>query len=331
MGSRLARCGVALGVLAATTFRSHAVRADIVDRIVAIVEDSAIFLSDLQRRIRPFERQLESIDNERERATRRAQLYRETLDRMVDDALIRRAATRLHVTATDTDVDRMIDGIARQRGATSADLYAALEHEGVPRSDYREFMEAEVLRLRVLNQRVRGRVNITDNDVAEEYRRRARDVTDRAPFHAAHIFAAFPENPTAAQIADTQHRAEQFLARLRAGENFGAVARRSSEDESTRAAGGDLGTIDPTNEEDPPPEWLVNAMRTMQPGQYSTVVRGENGYHVFRLITREPANVPALTSVRTDLYNDLLNREMARQQRIYLRELRNQSTVIVRL
>lgn len=313
---------------AAVSFHARSARAEIVDRVVAVVEDEAIFLSDLQRRVRPFERQLEQIPDVRERAERREQLYRETLERMVDDLLIRRAAQRAHVTVTDNDVDRMIEGIARQRGATVQDIYEAVESEGLTRQEYRSFMEAEVLRLRVLNVRVRGRINITESDIQEEYRRRAREMNALAPFHVAHIFVAFPEHPTSAQIVATQQRAQAIHRRLQSGEDFSRLARELSEDPDTRETGGDLGTIDPRAGA---PEWMINALRDVQPGQITPPVRGENGYHIFKLIRRETVDIPPLSSVRTELFNELLNREMARQQRIYLRELRARSSVDVRL
>ena len=304
-------------------------RAEIVDRVVAVVEDDAIFLSDVERRLRPFEHQLEGIPNARARADQRARLYRETLDRMVDDSLIRRAAQRSHVTVNDADVDRMIEGMARQRNVSAQDIYDAIEGEGITRAEYRSFMEAEVLRLRLMNVRVRSRVNIGESDIAEEYRRRIREASDHAPFHAAHIFFAFPETPTAAQIAETQRRAEAAATELRNGADFTALARQVSDDAATREHGGDLGMIDPEDTEAPPPEWLVDALRDLQPGQNSRAVRGENGYHVFHLIDRQPVTTPPLQSVRNDLYNELLQREMDRQQRVYLRELRDHSSVVV--
>ena len=306
--------------------RAHA---EVVDRVVAVVEDDAIFLSDVERRLRPFEHQLEGIPNVRARADQRARLYRETLDRMVDDALIRRAAQRSHVTVNDADVDRMIDGMARQRNVSAQEIYDAIEGEGISRAEYRSFMEAEVLRLRLMNVRVRSRVNIGESDIAEEYRRRIREASDHAPFHAAHIFFAFPETPTAAQIAETQRRAEAAVAELHTGAEFTALARQLSDDAATREHGGDLGMIDPEDTEAPPPEWLVDALRDLQPGQNSGAVRGENGYHVFHLIERQPVTTPPLASVRNDLFNELLQREMDRQQRAYLRELRDHSSVVV--
>ncbi len=321
---------LALAAGGGTLVAREQAHAEIVDRVVAVVEDDAIFLSDVERRIRPFERQLEQLPSARERADQRARLYRETLERMVDDSLIRRAAQRAHVTVNDADVDRMVEGMARQRSVSTADIYAAIEAEGLTRAEYRTFMEAEVLRLRLMNVRVRNRVNITEPDIAEEYRRRVRAASDHAPFHAAHIFFAFPDNPTAAQIAETQRRAEAAVAQLQAGSDFSQLATTLSDDAATREHGGDLGTIDPESDEAPPPEWLVDALRDLRPGQTSRAVRGENGYHVFKLVDRQAVTIPPLATVRSDLFNELLQREMERQQRTYLHELRERSSVVVR-
>lgn len=306
-------------------------RGEVVDRIVAVVEDDAIFLSDLERRLRPFERQLAQVPDARVRAERREQLYRETLERMIDDALIRRAGTRLQVSVTPADVDRMIQGMAQQREVTPQDIYDAVEAEGVTRAEYRTMMESEVLRLRVMNMRIRNRVNVSPADIQEEYRRRTRQAADRAPFHVAHLFVAFPDSPTSAQVEAARVRADRLAARLQAGEDFARVVLENSDDTGTRESAGDLGTIDPNDPTTPAPEWLVNAVRSLTAGQLSAVTRGENGFHVFRLLSREQPNVGTFAESRDELYNELLNREMARQQRAYLRELRQRAAVDVRL
>jgi peptidyl-prolyl cis-trans isomerase SurA len=324
------RAACALSVIAALSAPVPA-SAEIVDRIVAVVEEDAIFLSDLERRLRPFERQLQQIPDARVRAERREVLYRETLEKMIDDALIRKAAVRLQVNVTAADVDRMIQGIAQQHGGSVQDIYDAVESEGVTRAEYRSMMENEVLRLRVMNIRVRSRVNITPSDIAEEYRRRVRAMADHAPFTVAHCFLAFPENPTAAQIEHIRTEAEATLARIRGGEDFAAVVLDVSDDVATRDNGGYLGELTTDNPEQPTPEWLVNAVRSLQPGQVSAVTRGENGFHIFRLLARQTPSPPALADVRDEIYNELLNREMARQQRAYLRELRQRAAVDVRL
>lgn len=328
--NRLHRLGCVLSLVAAL-FAPAQAHAEVVDRIVAVVEEDAIFLSDVERRLRPFERQLAQVPDSRVRAERRELLYRETLEKMIDDALIRRAATRLQVNVTPADVDRMIQGLAQQHGGNIQDIYDAIESEGVTRAEYRTMMEAEVLRLRVMNIRIRNRVNVSPSDIQEEYRRRVRAAADRSPFQVAHCFVAFPENPTSAQIDATRARAERVAARLRAGEDFAAVVADASEDAATREQGGDLGLIDPQDPDAPAPDWLVNAVRSLQPGQLSAVTRGENGFHIFRLLSRQAPAVQPLADQRDEIYSELMNREMARQQRAYLRELRQRAAVDVRL
>ena len=145
--------------------------AEVIDRVVAVLDEEAIFLSELERRARPFLIDIPASAPAEERAARRQAVLREVLDRMIDDALLRQAATRLHVSVTDEDVDQFIERIARERGATVDQMYEALQHEGVSRADYRAHMETEVRRLKVLQQRVRGRISITDADLQEAYRR----------------------------------------------------------------------------------------------------------------------------------------------------------------
>lgn len=306
-------------------------RAEIIDRVVAVIEDEAVFQSDVNRRMRPFEQEFAAIPSEQERATVRERRFCETVERMVDDSLIRRAATRAHITVNEEDVDRLVRSVAEQRGASPQDLYEAVEAAGVTRSEYRSFMEAEVLRLRVFNQRVRGRVNISPADVAEEYRRRARALQDRAPVQAAHVFFAFPENPTAEQVAEVRRRAELAARRART-ENFDQLVLELSEDTETRQQGGSLGMIDPgASGQDAMPAWVLNALRDLQPGGTSGAVRGDNGFHVFRLTSRQTVTPPELSSVREQIGAELLDREVARAAEDYLRELRQRTAVEVRV
>ncbi len=216
-------------------------RAEVLDRVVAVLDEDAIFLSDLEHRARPFMAELPTGGTPEEQRRRRDELMRSTLDRMIDDALIRHAATRAHITVTPEEVDEFIGRIARERGATMDDVYAALSQEGVTRAEYRSYMETEVLRLKVLQTRVRGRVNITENDLREEYRRAVREDPHASVIHAAHIFIAVPDDTTPARLVELRQRAEEVSRRARAGEDFGQLAREYSQDEATRDSGGDLG------------------------------------------------------------------------------------------
>ncbi len=314
---------LAVGALAP----ARAARAELIDRVVAVLDEEAIFLSEVETRARPFLAELPDGAPEAERAVMRQRVIRETLDRMIDDSLIRHAATRLHLTVSDEDVDQFIERIARERGATVDQLYAALEHEGITRAEYRGHMETEVRRLKVLQLRVRGRINVTESDLQEAYRHFVRESAGAAAIRAAHIYLAIPPDATPEQLAAVTRRADEASRRARAGEDFATLVTQLSEDEATQASGGDLGEIQPGAL----PEALEHALVQLENGEVSQPVRGPNGFHVLRVTSRRAVTPPPFDEVRDRLYAALLNREMQRHQEIYLRELRRGAALDIRM
>ncbi len=301
-------------------------RAEVIDRVVAVLDEEAIFLSDVERRARPFlaEVPADAVGAAREQVRQR--ILRETLERMIDDQLLRQAATRLHVTVTDEDVEQFIERIARERGATTEQLFEALQREGVSITEYRAHMETEVRRLKVLQLRVRGRINLTDADLQEAYRRFVREAAGSSILHAAHIFIGTAEGASDADVEAARQRALAAATRVRGGERFEDVAAAVSDDAASRASGGDLGEVAPGSI----PEALERSLNALADNELSEPVRGPNGWHVMRVTSRRAATPPPFEEVRDRLYAALLNREMLRQQDIYLRELRRTAAIDMR-
>ena len=300
---------------------------EVLDRVVCVVDDDAIFLSELERRARPFLAEIPAGLSAQQRAERRAEVLRTALDRMIDDQLIRRAATRAHLTVSEDDVDEFIGRMATERGATPEQIYAALQQEGVSRTEYRTYMESEVLQLRVLQARVRGRINLTDADLQQAYRRAVREAADQTVPTVAHVLIGVAEDATPEQVAAARARAQEVARRARAGEDFSNLARQMSDDTASRESGGVLGEIQPGSL----PEELDQAITALTVGGVSDPVRGAAGWHVIRLVSRRAVEPPPFASVRDRLYAALVNREMLRQRGIYLRELRRTVSIDDRL
>ena len=314
--------GVALSLASAGAWAE-----EIIERVVCVVDDDAIFLSELERRARPFLAEIPAGLSTEEQGRRRAEVLRTALDRMLDDQLIRRAATRAHLTVSEDDVDEFIGRMATERGATPEQIYAALLQEGVSRTEYRSYMESEVLQLRVLQARVRGRINITDADLQQAYRRAVREAADQTVPTIAHVLIGVAEDATPDQVAAARVRALEVVRRARGGEDFGNLARQLSDDTASRESGGVLGEIQPGSL----PEALDQAIAALAPGGVTDPVQGPAGWHVLRLVSRRAVEPPPFASVRDRLYAALVNREMLRQRGIYLRELRRTVSIDDRL
>jgi peptidyl-prolyl cis-trans isomerase SurA len=173
--------------------------------------------------------------------------------------------------------------------------------------------------LKVTNQRVRARINVNDETVKEEYDERVREARRRQRFHALHIFVPLSATATATEVV----KATKTIAELRkqlTPENF--------ESEMATRQGGDLGWLDQGDL----PEELETALLSLEPGQISAPVRGPSGVHVFLLRERQAGGrqIPAFADAKDSIYRELLDRAMARQQDLFLKELRRSAVIVVR-
>lgn len=322
MQKRRNRKRIELALLAVTLLLgTHApvARAEVIERVVAVVNDDAIFLSELRRRASPFLEQVLSGASESERQTRIDKLYDQFLRELVDEQLIEQAARKLSIAVSSSEVDQAIDNVRSQNNLTSEKFWEAVKGQGFTEKQYRADVRKQLLRLKVTNQRVRSRVNVNDATVKEEYEDRVRKARRRQRFRAAHIFMALPATASATEVSEAMKSANALRAAL-TNDNF--------DTRMTERGGGDLGWLDQGDL----PEALENALLGLEPGQISTPARGPSGIHIFQLRERQSGGVqfPAYEEAKDTIYRELLDRAMARQQELFLAELRRAAVIEVR-
>jgi peptidyl-prolyl cis-trans isomerase SurA len=296
-------------------------RAEIIERVVAVVNDEAILLSELRRRAVPFLPQvMTQASNEMERVARLEQLYKELLDHLIEEQLYEQAAQKRGVRITDADVERAISNVQRQTGLEGDTFWQAVKEQGLTEAQYRKDLRRQLLRMKVLNERARGRVNISEQDVRERYEERLRRANRQLRFRASHCFFAAGEGIGATQVAAIRRQATETRGTLTAS-NFDACI--------DAHGGGDLGWL---SQGDLPGE-LEEGLMTLQPGEVSPPIRGPAGYHIFLLHERElgGSNLPPFEQAREAIFREMLDRAMARQEELLVDELRRQAVIKRRL
>lgn len=311
---------LAVSAWLAASVHARPARAEVLERIVAIVNEQAIFLSDLRRRAVPFLPQVMTASTEAERIARLDQLYSELLDRLVEEELFRQAATRMGVRVTQDDIERAIKNMQSQSGLADDQFWEAVRGQGFTEAQYRLDLRAQLLRLKVLNQRVRGRVNITDEEVRRRYDQLLRDANRTLRFRASHCFFEVDASAGATEVAQIRSRAEKARRSL-TPDGF--------EDCIEAHGGGDLGWL---SQGDLPAE-LKQTLLALQTGEIGQPVRGPAGYHVFLLHERErgDAKLPSYETAKDEIFRQMLDRAMARQEQIFLEELRRDASIQTRL
>jgi peptidyl-prolyl cis-trans isomerase SurA len=287
---------------------------EVIERIVAIVNAEPLLLSELRTRAAPFLGRLMQAP-EMQRMTLMQQLYGELLTQLIDERLLEQEARKLSITITGTDVERAIENVQRQNNMKDAEFWDAVTAQGFSKDQYKGDVRRQLLRLKVINQKVRARINITEADVRRKYQEQLRAARRSAQFDVAHVF--FPvEADSVAKLSQARTEAESLRKEL-TPENF--------EKAIAEHGGGQLGWVSQGDL----PDALSDALLSLEPGQISTPVRGPSGLHIFLLKERKlgEENLGDYEQKKNELYREMVDQAMARQEGAYLAELRKQSLI----
>ena len=323
MASRLspALLAAALALLAA----GRAGQARVVEKVAAVVGASIILASEVEEKAAPLLGDLARITDPGKRAARATALRRETLERLIDDQLISDQAAELRLSVTPEQVDSSIAEIKRQNNIDDKQLDDALHAQGMSMEAYRSDLKKQLLRFRVLNIAVGSKVTITDEDVKSYYNRHYKAGSANTEVRASHIFLAIPDGADAGVVAEKQALGRKLVERA-ATEDFANLAREYSDDAATRKDGGDLGYFG----KDILPKAIEEMVFSMKVGEVAGPVRADRGFHVIKLVDRKTTSAKPLADVEDDIRMQLRQKEMEKQTKSYLADLRKRSLVDIR-
>ncbi len=180
-----------------------------------------------------------------------------------------------------------------------------------------EAVRVEYVRLSVAEVAARQRLS------EDELRRAYEEEADRhgAPERrrVAHILIALPEGAPPEQVEKARAQIEALERRVRAGEDFAALARRYSEDPDSAKRGGDLGEI----RRGLLPPALEAAVYALEPGEVSRPVRTAYGFHLVKLTDYTPAHRKPFAAVRRELEERLRRRKAEAEFYELVEKMRN--------
>jgi peptidyl-prolyl cis-trans isomerase SurA len=315
---------LALALASAPPFAGRA-HARVVEKVAAVVGDNIVLASEVEEKVGPLMGDVNRIPDPDKRSARASALRREVLERLIDDELILQQATELKLNVSSEQVDSSIEEIKKQNGIDDDQLREALRGQGMTMAAYRADLKKQLLRFRVLNIAVGSRVNISDEEVKSYYDRHLKDGTN-TQVRASHIFVAIPDGADAATVREKEAQARKILERAKGGEDFAKLARELSDDAATRAEGGDLGYFG----KDMLPKAIEELVFSMKPGEIEGPVRADRGFHIIKLVDRKLKDPKPFEEVKDDVRMQLRQKEMERQTKSYIAELRKKTLVDIR-
>lgn len=286
------------------------------NRVVAFVNEDVITLYELNNRIEELTGK--TIDelkaaNEKEFLNTRDKV----LDLMIDEKLAEAKIKELKLEVSDADVDDYIEYVKERNKFTQEQLLAQLKREGVTYDKFREKIKDDLERRSLIDREIREKLIITEEDISKYYQSHKKDYEKPGKAHIASIFLV-PDSPESqAQLDELEKKGKEILARLKNGEDFGALAREFSNGPGAEE-GGDLGSITLT---DVDPK-ILKVINSLKEGEVSPLINMGNRLQIIKLIKKNETELVPFDKVKDSIYDTIYNKEMDKRYEAYMAQLR---------
>lgn len=308
----------ALAVASALVTGARSADAAIVERVVAVIGDRPVLLSELRARARPFLSQIAaSAGTPAQIAAAESEMFRELLDRMIDERLEEQAAEKAKLAVSAEEIDGAMANVATQAHVSVRELVNEAKKRGLSEQEYRDEIRRQLLEGKLIQLRVRGRVRVGEEDARALYAHFLVDLAKESPVDVRVLALRILPGSTEAQAMARLALGADVVARVRKGEDFCKLVEAYTDDMESRTTCGSRG---------PQPfaaliPQLQEAIRTMQPGQVTDPIRiGGEAIVVVQLVSR--SKVPTYEEAHDQLMNRAMNEAMERQRKAWLQELR---------
>jgi peptidyl-prolyl cis-trans isomerase SurA len=301
--------------------------AELVDRVAAVVNGEIIALSEVEGRAAPELARLGQVGDPRQRAEARRTLIMQALDQLIAEKLLEREMRELGIDASDAEIEAGMEDLRRQSQLDPEQFERAIRSEGFTMKKYREHVRDQLRRLKLINLKVRGRVQISEEDLRGAYANWARLEGSDPEIHARHILVKLAPTAKPEEVEAARQKAKALAEEARrAGTDFAELAKARSDGPSA-AEGGDLGFF---RRGLMVPEFDKVAF-ALQAGEVSEPVRTTFGFHVIKVEEKRQVPLQSFEELKPQLQDRLLRDQLDKYTDQYVQQLRAQATVEVKI
>jgi len=305
-------------VAAAVVLSGGLARAEVVDEIVAKVNDDIVTKSDLETEEQGLLQELYRKHSGAELDAQVAEAKKELLRRLIDKRVLIQRATHLF------DVTKMQDYYLemfkdQQNIKSDKDLEKLLAGQDMTMADLKKRLVEEFSPQQVIHVEVTERIAVSDKDERAYYDAHTSEFELPAEATVREIVL----KATDADRAAKREHAEAVRARLvEPGADFAAIAAEVS-DAGTKKAGGLLGTV----KKGDLAAALDNAAFTLPVGAISAVIEADYGFHILKVDARTDAAVKPFEDVKDDIEKKIQNERFAIEYKKYMIKAWSEATI----
>ncbi|MBC8207559.1 MAG: SurA N-terminal domain-containing protein [Desulfobulbaceae bacterium] len=305
------------------TFSPAPGQAELVDRVVAVVNDEVITLSEVNEEGQPFFKKISTQVEAHELSEAIARAREEVLNGLIDKRLIAQEAAKLRITVTEQEVAAAAQRIRDQNGVDRDAFLAELDTMGLSEAGYLDNLKNQILQSKLINYEVRSKIVITDDQVLDYYDENYTRRVNSGGYYLLQM--GFSWNADKDERDEARQRADRVRNLVLAGQDFGELAEKFSDLPSAKD-GGDIGEFQETD--------MAEAMRTaitpLAAGDISPIIEIGAGFQFFKLVSSRQGGIvyqAPFESVQEKIRKDLYEKQLTKEFDIWVKKIKNEAYI----
>lgn len=257
-------------------FGSFLAGAEVLDTIIAVVEEDVILERELQREVAAIEQRIQQSNAE---VPPIYVLRKQVLEKMIVDKLQRQLAEKAGINVSEEMLNSSAADIAQRNNMDLAQFRSELESQGISYQSFLDNIRNEIIINQLRGREIGGRIKVTDREVEHYMETQDKIGEESTQYRLGHILIAVKESASSTEIQKAMSKADDLVRKLREGQDFTQTA-ISDSDDANALKGGDLGwrTMSAM------PTLFVNVIAQMKQGDVSDPIRSPSGFHIIKML-----------------------------------------------
>jgi len=286
------------------------VKAEIYERIVAIVGEEPILLSQLKKELR--------VDSNDKLIKIPREKQEQALDSLIEKSLILQKAKKLAITVTDKEVEEEVENVKKTNNITNEVLVEVLKKEGLTLEDYKEAIRGQILKAKLVNREVRSQVVVTDELLLTYYRTEI--ATDKETLVDFDVLTIFFDDK---KELDDDIKDYYKLAKNK--KSLIDVHKEASSKYKTTLGNPRGVKLSSLSKE------LKDAIKDMRKDEVGPLIRFKDGYQIFILLSQGYEGLKPFEEVKEELKKKYMKDKLEKAYTDWLSELKKEFYVEKRL
>jgi len=308
--------------LTGTLVLGGSVRAETVDRVVAVVNAEPITLYQLDKAMSQNIDQLKKIAGRLEKQDKFKDMRSLALKRIIDETLLNQELKKRKIEVSDEDVQKAIGNVLDRNKITQDQLIKELQAKGTSWAEYQVQLKEQIKRIKFMGQVIAPRVKVTDADLDEFFAKNQDKFAHYQSVEMAQIIVPLKPDASDGELVSANQLAQEIIKKVKDGSDFEELGKKYSVNSQTAEK-----QVYPVAQLAPQ---IAAILSDLGAGGVSEPVRSTLGLHIIKLYKRKTLAGEEFKVIREQVREKVFEYKMDEEMQEYIDNLKDSSFIDIK-